>query len=948
MNELLPQLATWLLDLLIGSTALLLLAQGAMRCCRQPASRSAIAWGALPGLLLLAVATALPAWPRQSFWPAQETIVAEPTEEPAWLRDTTPLRSTTVLVPADQPATDAVILPTPTTSPEQQRTAVSVTDALVYAWLGGVTLALSWIALGAWRTWRLVREARPAPQRTQAELAQIVAPRRTPALLISTQVIAAMALGIRRPRIVLPQESVHEDCARGVRAALAHEWAHIRHGDLWLLAIERLLLPVFFWHPLFWLLRRQIRLDQELLADAAAAGEHPVQYAEELLAWAKSAVEAPRRPLLGLAALSLWENPRSLSRRIEMVLQAKDRPTKSVSRLVRWSVLLLMIAATLGLSVVTLRQTVAQEGLRDLTAPTKKKKNKPSRNMPAPPLEATKDTEATALFVEMFVKIYEIDPKKLDDIDVSWGEFWQQVSGDRCRLDDGVIVADFDAGRLVELQQRLSDGLNAEALSAPKITTEFNREATVQIGSEIPVATVEESAGGKSETVIQFKHAGVSLKLLPLVRRDQPNALQLQAVLERTRLITPANDPTAADGLPVFKTQRISATGDVARGESLILVEAESKRPGKKAAKKGEGLLIIVITPQVHAGTRPADEAAALRLESQKLRDQVAVLQKQLADAQLQLAWLRRAAAPGGNEKVPDDVFLRRVYLDLLGVPPTSEQAKAFLQDKNADKRTKLIDRLLADPERPARGRDTILPPPAADEPTAATQLKVFALKHAAVDSVALAIEILRKQGKAPATLPVVASEPRTNSLLAQGTEEELKALAKLIKALDMPQDLPIMPPPGTPDLSAAPSSEGTEAPNKALDAELRELEVREAELDLRAAQTYFERLQTLFKTGSGSASQREVLAARYDLEKAKLAVEISRAKGDPLKILELEVRGAEQRLAAAQDHQKIVTALVNSGALTKSEEDSALFEIEKAKIGVARARAKLEAARVK
>jgi hypothetical protein len=48
-------------------------------------------------------------------------------------------------------------------------------------------------------------------------------------------------------------------------------------------------------------------------------------------------------------------------------------------------------------------------------------------------------------------------------------------------------------------------------------------------------------------------------------------------------------------------------------------------------------------------------------------------------------------------EPASDAVFLRRVYLDLVGLMPTAEQAKAFLDDKSPDKRTKLIDQLLAD-----------------------------------------------------------------------------------------------------------------------------------------------------------------------------------------------------------------------------------------------------------
>lgn len=46
-----------------------------------------------------------------------------------------------------------------------------------------------------------------------------------------------------------------------------------------------------------------------------------------------------------------------------------------------------------------------------------------------------------------------------------------------------------------------------------------------------------------------------------------------------------------------------------------------------------------------------------------------------------------------------DEVFLRRVYLDVIGTLPTPDEARAFLADADPKKRSKLIDRLLASDE---------------------------------------------------------------------------------------------------------------------------------------------------------------------------------------------------------------------------------------------------------
>lgn len=51
------------------------------------------------------------------------------------------------------------------------------------------------------------------------------------------------------------------------------------------------------------------------------------------------------------------------------------------------------------------------------------------------------------------------------------------------------------------------------------------------------------------------------------------------------------------------------------------------------------------------------------------------------------------------SQPCDDATYLRRAYLDLLGVLPTSDEARSFLSDAAPDKREQLIERLLARPE---------------------------------------------------------------------------------------------------------------------------------------------------------------------------------------------------------------------------------------------------------
>jgi Protein of unknown function (DUF1553)/Protein of unknown function (DUF1549) len=51
------------------------------------------------------------------------------------------------------------------------------------------------------------------------------------------------------------------------------------------------------------------------------------------------------------------------------------------------------------------------------------------------------------------------------------------------------------------------------------------------------------------------------------------------------------------------------------------------------------------------------------------------------------------------SELAADSVFLRRVYLDTLGVLPDADEVRSFLADARSDKRARLIDELLERPE---------------------------------------------------------------------------------------------------------------------------------------------------------------------------------------------------------------------------------------------------------
>jgi hypothetical protein len=83
--------------------------------------------------------------------------------------------------------------------------------------------------------------------------------------------------------------------------------------------------------------------------------------------------------------------------------------------------------------------------------------------------------------------------------------------------------------------------------------------------------------------------------------------------------------------------------------------------------------------------------AAVARAESPGDSDSIGAI-----DRLVEAGWQARGVTPA--MACDDRTFVRRVYLDLVGQIPTPAEAQAFLGDPAEDRRTKLVDALLAEP----------------------------------------------------------------------------------------------------------------------------------------------------------------------------------------------------------------------------------------------------------
>ncbi len=178
--------------------------------------------------------------------------------------------------------------------PDGWRRAVtgSVSPLLLVVIVWGAGTVLLW-GLSLWRISRLQRclrfaeEASADVQQTTALLAERLGLRRCPRVWQVPGRVSPMLWAFVGPvRIVVPSELFSDLDGPARETLLLHELVHYRRGDHWIRWLELVSLGLYWWHPIAWLLRREIRLAEELACDACVVSQRPTDrraYAEMLV-----------------------------------------------------------------------------------------------------------------------------------------------------------------------------------------------------------------------------------------------------------------------------------------------------------------------------------------------------------------------------------------------------------------------------------------------------------------------------------------------------------------------------------------------------------------------------------------------------------------------------------------------------------------------------------------
>jgi len=125
-----------------------------------------------------------------------------------------------------------------------------------------------------------------------------------------------------RPRLLWPASLSAETDAAAWRGVIVHELAHIKRKDHWVGWVELLARCLWWWNPLFWCVRHQVRENAELACDAWVVETLPDgrrAYAEALLTVCENLSPTAPMPAIGIGSGAR----RNLERRLTMILKER-------------------------------------------------------------------------------------------------------------------------------------------------------------------------------------------------------------------------------------------------------------------------------------------------------------------------------------------------------------------------------------------------------------------------------------------------------------------------------------------------------------------------------------------------------------------------------------------------------------------------------------------------
>ncbi len=211
---------------------------------------------------------------------------------------------------------------------------------------------------------RLLRNGSVAPLHLNQEIASVATLLRikAPVSLVVKGIASPFLWCVGTTRLAWPDSMASSSHVVRSRGIIAHELAHLHRRDHWITWLELGASILWWWNPMFWFVRRQLRETAEISCDAlaiAATPESRHDYAELLLQLSSQNPNGVPAPVLAVGA----GNARSFERRLKMIL------SPNVSGKLSWSgALTIAVLSVIALPYWSLAQPANPEPNAALTA----------------------------------------------------------------------------------------------------------------------------------------------------------------------------------------------------------------------------------------------------------------------------------------------------------------------------------------------------------------------------------------------------------------------------------------------------------------------------------------------------------------------------------------------------------------------------------------------------
>jgi uncharacterized protein (TIGR03435 family) len=230
---------------------------------------------------------------------------------------------------------------------------VTLPQVLLTVWAAGVVLFLMPVLVGLFQLSRLRRTGLPwtIGQGLIDGLARDAGLRRRITVLCHERIPAPATGGLRNPAIFFPVDAARWSDDDMLRAAV-HEVEHVRRWDSGVSAMARIVVAVYWFHPLAWVAWRRLNLEAERACDDAVLRRSEcTEYVDQLIALAARLAANPSHPLLAMA------NRSDLVHRVSALLdgrQARGRLGRVAAAVISLAAIVLMvIIAPLRAAAVT-------------------------------------------------------------------------------------------------------------------------------------------------------------------------------------------------------------------------------------------------------------------------------------------------------------------------------------------------------------------------------------------------------------------------------------------------------------------------------------------------------------------------------------------------------------------------------------------------------------------